>query len=518
MDDVAVLGLLVVVGIIVPIHRVVEVSLAAKQFSVSTARDAEMFFHWSTHVPLALGNLVSGSLVIMRNPGRGMFGTQSSTKPVFYLGCAFGILGLLCQWFAIGIGALIVSNMLFGAMQALCGSALLYVLMHRWKNNKAAAVGTCLSSLTCAEVFGGMIGVLVLDRNATCSRHGQPVENDECDAQYQYAPADAAASVAVDACDCSGFRPAGPLLVAACLVTCLLGGLYYTECYLGPTLQALEDGSNRTPDSPEPSVSPGTGGLKYSQNKQDQLSWTATPGTTTRQFIHLTSFVDPVLRACVAMLLCGGTIQGALFAAVNSLHHHDSSHGLDDQITGEEEKLLHGTYSLVVMLVAPLAGRSSDLLNRKVFVGAGVMIMVLGSLVCASAVTFQSDTGGRLAELFLAALLHGFGTAAMYGAVVAAVAERALGNWSPLAVGVARGWWEIGRVLGYLVIDPIVRGSELTGLCLVSLTAFVIGLYWILVFKDERAELGSQEDRPKRQPSHEDGYDERGQAMASASP
>eukprot|EP01043_Picozoa_sp_COSAG02_P090004 COSAG02_NODE_26912_length_621_cov_1.030651_1_plen_139_part_01 len=111
-----------------------------------------------------------------------MFGTQSSTKPVFYLGCAFGILGLLCQWFAIGIVALILSNMFFGAMQALCGSALLYVLMHRWKDAKAAAVGTCLSSLTFAELLGGMIGVLVLDRNATCTRHGQPVPYGECDA------------------------------------------------------------------------------------------------------------------------------------------------------------------------------------------------------------------------------------------------------------------------------------------------------------------------------------------------
>jgi MFS family permease len=501
VDDVAVLGLLVAVGIILPIHRGVEVSLAAKQFSVSTARDAEMFFHWSTQVSLALGNLVSGSLVIMRNPGRGMFGTQSSTKPVFYLGCAFGVLGLLCQWFAFGIVALIVSNMFFGVMQALCGSALVYVLMHRWKNAKAAAVGACLSSLSLAELFGSVIGVLVLDRSATCFRHGQPVPHDECDARYDYEAADAAATVSVAACECSGFRPAGPLLVAASLVICLLGGLYYTECYLGPTPRAAEDASNTTPDSARPSDALPTGGLKYSQNKRDQLSWTAKPGTTNMQLIHLTSFVDPVLRACVVMMLCGGTIQGALSAAINSLHHHDSSHGLDDQITAVEEKLLHVTYSLAVLLAAPLAGRSSDLLNRKVFVVAGVMVMVLGSLICASAVTFQSDTGGRRAELSLTALLHGFGTAAMYGAAVAAVAERALGGWSPLAVGVARGWWEIGRGLGYLVIDPVARGSELTGLCLVSLTAFVVGLYWILAFKDERAELGSQEDRPKAIPS-----------------
>ena len=130
--------------------------------------------------------------------------------------------------------------------------------------------------------------------------------------------------------------------------------------------------------------------------------------------------------------------------------------------------------------------------------------MVLGSLVCASAINFQSDTGGRLAELGLAALLHGIGTAVMYGAAVAAVAERALRSWRPVAVGVARAWWEFGRVVGYLVIDPIARDGELTALCMISLTAFVVGLYWILVFKDERSELGAQEDRPKTEASDDE--------------
>ena len=140
-------------------------------------------------------------------------------------------------------------------------------------------------------------------------------------------------------------------------------------------------------------------------------------------------------------------------------------------------------------------------------------------MVCASAVSYASDTAQRLAELFLTALLHGLGTAAMYGATVAAVAERALSGWRPLAVAVARSWWEVGRLLGYLIIDPIVRGSELTGLCLVSLSAFVVGLYWILVFKDERAELGAQEDRPELaavQPLDDDDIEAEEQAPAAA--
>jgi MFS family permease len=526
-DDLILLALLVVVGIVLPVHRAVEVSLAAKQFSVQSARDAEMFFHWSTHLPLALGNLVSGVLVVMPNPGRGMFGAQSSTKPIFYLGCAFGVLGLLCQWFAIGIVALIVSNVLFGAMQALCGSALLFVLMDRWKDTKAAAVGACLGSLAFAELFGSTFAVLAIDRGATCTRDGQPASNEDCDAQFLYAAdADATATAAVAACECKGFRPGGPLVVGGCLVVCLLGGLYYTECYLGPKPRSprsaqggKQQQQQQQAESPNPSAAQAAGGLKYGLNSRDQLAWTMQPATTAKQLIRLASVGDPVLRACVAMMLCGGTIQGALFAAVNSLHHHDSSHGLDDQITGEEEKLLHGTYSLVVLLVAPIAGRSSDHLNRKVFVVAGVMIMVLGSLVCASAVSYASDTAQRLAELFLTALLHGLGTAAMYGATVAAVAERALSGWRPLAVAVARSWWEVGRLLGYLIIDPIVRGSELTGLCLVSLSAFVVGLYWILVFKDERAELGAQEDRPELatvQPLDDDDIEAEEQAPAAA--
>lgn len=461
---------------------------------------------------MAIGNVVAGYLVTTRKQWV-VFGADSSTKPVFFLGCAFGILGLLWQWLATGMFALVASNILIGCMQGMCASALLYVLMHRWKDAKGLAVGACVGALSSAELFGNAIGVLALDRVATCMRDEQSVPYDQCDAQFRYAADDAAAAVLVEACECHGFRPTGPLVMLACIFICLLGGLSYSDCYLGPMPEAAEDG-NKTSGSPI--VLP-AGGLKYTQNDREQLGWSAKPGTRESELAYLTSCTDPVLRACVVMLLFGGTIQGALFAAINSLHHHDSSHGLDDQITVEEEKLLHGSYSLIMLLVAPLAGRMSDRLNRKVFVVSGVMIMVLGSFVFASAVSFQSDTGGRLAELFLTALLHGVGSAVIYGAAVGAVAERALASWAPLAVGIARGWWELGRVLGYLVIDPIVRGSELVGLCMVSLAAFVGGIWCILVFKDERAELGSQEDRPELQPS-DDGHSEQDQTVKTAAP
>ena len=453
----------------------------------------------------------------MPNPGGGMFGKQSSTKPVFYLGLLFGVFGLLFQWIAFGVTALIISNVLFGMQQALCGSALLFVLLHRWRKAKGAAVGAFLGALTFGELFGSVLGVLAIDRAATCTRAGAVVPHGDCDAQFTYA-ADALSdpTETVEACVCEGFRPAGPLFVAACLIVCLVGGLYYNECYLGPAPKPVAaSAGDSTPAvgeaAPTVQSKPHTE-LKYIVNLRDVLA--SSVNATPTEVFKLVSFNDGVLRSCIAMLLCGGTIQGALHAAVNSLHHHNSSHGLDDQITSEQEKLLHGAYSLVVLVTAPMAGRASDRLNRKVFVAAGVMCMVLGSLVCASAVNFQSDTGGRRGELFLAALLHGIGTAVMYGAAVAAVAERALRSWRPIAVGVARAWWAFGRVVGYLVIDLIARDGELVALCMISLTAFVVGLYWILVFKDERSELGAQEDRPKMVGS--DDEEEQQQPAAAA--
>ena len=388
-------------------------SLAAKQFSAQTARDAEMFFHWSTYLPLALGaravqtprclllfprpipaaarriplssrtqicigrsagNLAAGVLVTMPNPGGGMFGLRSSTKPVFYLGLLFGVLGLLFQWIAFGITGLIVSNLLFGVQQALCGSALLFVLLHRWREAKGAAVGAFLGAFTFGELFGSVFGVLAIERAATCTRADVAVPYKECDAQFDYAADDPSdATETLGACVCEGFRPAGPLFVAACLVVCLVGGLYYHECYLGPKLQqpaaaAAGDGTPAAAEAAPTIQSKPQAGLKYIANARGALAGSV--NLTSTELFKLVSFNDVVLRSCIAMLLCGGTIQGALHAAINSLHHHDSSHGLDDQVTAEEEKLLHGAYTLVVLVTAPMAGRLSDRLNRKVFVVA----------------------------------------------------------------------------------------------------------------------------------------------------
>ena len=185
-------------------------------------------------------------------------------------------------------------------------------------------------------------------------------------------------------------------------------------------------------------------------------------------------------------------------------HHHDASHALDDQISAEEERLLHGCYTLTLLLSAACLGAASDRINRKMFILSGMLTMVFGALVLASAVSYQSDVGFRRGEVFFTSLLHGLGAGSLYVAAVAAVAERSLRSWRPIAVATARAWWELGRVCGYLIVDPIARGAELTALCMLCLAAVVIGLWFALVYKDERAELGAQEERPEPELSSEE--------------
>ena len=189
-------------------------------------------------------------------------------------------------------------------------------------------------------------------------------------------------------------------------------------------------------------------------------------------------------------------------------HHHDASHALDDQISAEEERLLHGCYTLTLLLSAACLGAASDRINRKMFILSGMLTMVFGALVLASAVSYQSDVGFRRGEVFFTSLLHGLGAGSLYVAAVAAVAERSLRSWRPIAVATARAWWELGRVCGYLIVDPIARGAELTALCMLCLAAVVIALWFALVYKDERAELGAQEERPEPELSSEEEEEE----------
>ena len=122
-------------------------------------------------------------------------GGTGGTKRTYFAGCALGLLGVVCVWVADGVAPLILANLLLGAQHALCGSALLFLLMHRWHSTKARprhprpeapppltpvraqafAVGVFVACLTIAELAGGVLGVLLIERPASCSRDGEPL-------------------------------------------------------------------------------------------------------------------------------------------------------------------------------------------------------------------------------------------------------------------------------------------------------------------------------------------------------
>lgn len=127
-------------------------------------------------------------------------GGTGGTKRTYFAGCALGLLGVVFVWVADGVAPLILANLLLGAQHALCGSALLFLLMHRWHSTKARprhprpeapppltpvraqafAVGVFVACLTLAELAGGVLGVLLIERPASCSRDGVAVNHTQC--------------------------------------------------------------------------------------------------------------------------------------------------------------------------------------------------------------------------------------------------------------------------------------------------------------------------------------------------
>jgi MFS family permease len=89
--------------------------------------------------------------------------------------------------------------------------------------------------------------------------------------------------------------------------------------------------------------------------------------------------------------------------------------------------------------------------------------MVLSAVLGASAIDYQTHFAFRRGELFVASLFSGVGAATMFGAAVAAVVDRAHRIWRAFAVGMAMTSWEVGRMLGFIFVDKILRGYEMLG-------------------------------------------------------
>lgn len=213
--------------------------------------------------------------------------------------------------------------------------------------------------------------------------------------------------------------------------------------------------------------------------EEDEAQWDdAAVLSSSCRALSLVFCKKAALRACVAVLLAGGLLSGAMRSTIFSLEHHDRGEQLDVEISPVEERVVMILNLLGSLVFAVIMGKASDDNNRKVFVMGGLMIMVLAAGLGASAVGYQTDTGFRRGELFVASIISGVGSSTIYCAALAAVYEQPCVRkpWRAVAIGACRCCWECGRALGSVLLDPIGRNNEMLLLLLIALFGFMIGL------------------------------------------
>jgi MFS family permease len=104
--------------------------------------------------------------------------------------------------------------------------------------------------------------------------------------------------------------------------------------------------------------------------------------------------------------------------------------------------LIKGLYPLVWGAGQLITGRLSDRLGRKPMIVAGMFVQ---SAAFPAALMFP---GRPLAAGIISAVLLGAGTAMVYPALIAAVADHTQPHWRAQGLGVYRFWRDLGYALG----------------------------------------------------------------------
>lgn len=117
---------------------------------------------------------------------------------------------------------------------------------------------------------------------------------------------------------------------------------------------------------------------------------------------------------------------------------------------------LAALYPAVWGLAQAGTGALSDRVGRKPLIVGGMVLQALGIAVTAmagaSGAVAAGAAGAAVLSAFAAgAVLLGLGTAMVYPALLAAIGDVAAPDWRASAVGVYRGWRDLGYVVGALL-------------------------------------------------------------------
>ena len=158
---------------------------------------------------------------------------------------------------------------------------------------------------------------------------------------------------------------------------------------------------------------------------------------------------------------------------------------MDLRATGTLAALYPATWGVAQLFT----GAWSDRVGRKGLIASGMGVQALGLGVVASAGTF--------AGFALGAVLLGFGTAMVYPTLMAAIGDVAAPSWRASAVGVYRGWRDLGYVVGALVAGVTADAFGLSAATwLVASLTFASGVVVALRMTETRPRPTSGAMRP----------------------
>jgi MFS family permease len=117
--------------------------------------------------------------------------------------------------------------------------------------------------------------------------------------------------------------------------------------------------------------------------------------------------------------------------------------------------LIKGVYPLLWGAGQPVTGRLSDTLGRK-------PLIVAGMLVQAAAFPVALLPGAPLRAGIGSAVLLGIGTAMVYPALIASVADHTGPSWRAQGLGVYRFWRDLGYALGAVLAALVAQAAGLS--------------------------------------------------------
>jgi predicted MFS family arabinose efflux permease len=167
-----------------------------------------------------------------------------------------------------------------------------------------------------------------------------------------------------------------------------------------------------------------------------------------RKIFTITSWKNRSLRGISQAGLVNNLNDGLTWGVFPLLF---ASHGLGLASIG----LIKGLYPLLWGAGQLITGRLSDTIGRK-------PLIVTGMGVQAAAFPAALLLGNPLTEGIVSAVLLGLGTAMVYPALIAAVADHAGPTWRAQSLGVYRFWRDIGYALGAVIAAIVAQAAGLS--------------------------------------------------------